>query len=181
MSLRWYRSGRSHDGQTRLGGRSGGVACSNQRCALDRTLPRCRSERAGVLAAYSWCSAAVVALAVARVRCDSLEGASRCRIWLNSASSVARLTRQASAPAARARSNCARSFLVVTTRIGTLRVVESRRRSSHSAWPSKNGRWISVITSAGWYVNAFTSASRLSNASTTSHPICCSDRAAATS
>jgi len=103
-----------------------------------------------VLAAYRWCSAAVVALAVAGVRCDSQEEASRCRIWLNSASSVVGLTRKASAPAARARSSSARPLFVVTTRIGTLRVVESRRRSSHSAWPSKNGSSISVSTSAGW-------------------------------
>lgn len=60
-------------------------------------------------------------------------------------------------------------------KIGTVRVVESRRRSSHSAWPSKNGRSISVSTRAGWHVNAFTRASRPSNASTTSHPICSSN------
>jgi hypothetical protein len=83
--------------------------------------------------------------------------------------------RTASAPASWARSSSVGCFSAVTTRIATVRVIESRRSTSHSVKPSKIGSRVSVITSVGRWDSAWTSASRPSAAATTSKPARLSD------
>ena len=83
-------------------------------------------------------------------RLHRLASGGRRRTSFNTASGGVGLTRTASAPAARARSKSASRVFVVTTRIGTVRVVSSRRSTSQSAYPSTIGRRVSVITSVAW-------------------------------
>jgi hypothetical protein len=83
-------------------------------------------------------------------RLHRLASGGRRRTSFNTASGGVGLTRTASAPAARARSKSASRVSVVTTRIGTVRVVSSRRSTSQSAYPSTIGRRVSVITSVAW-------------------------------